>query len=293
LPELLLGSLRRDRSCIAPIGGTALFDAIDRAISVGKNASDVNDKNTSFVVMVLTDGQEMHSRNTLRVQAFSARSKNLNKTDRWTFAFLMPPKTGAGFAAQYGIPAGNIKEWAPTNAGMVDVMTTNTRSIGNYYSARAGGSSSTNAKGFFTVDAAGITKTMLKKELSDLSKLVTEWTVDKDGENIESFVKRKNHGNFVIGAGFYELRKKELIQVNKQILIKDRTTGKIYGGPEARELLNLPDHNVKVAPGAFGNYDIYVQSTSHNRKLPLSTKLLYRTDITTNMSHTWLTAARP
>ena len=46
-----------------------------------------------------------------------------------------------------------------------------------------------------------------------------------------------------------------------------RVTGKIYSGNQARGLLNLPDEEVKIVPGDFGEWNVYVQSTSVNRNV--------------------------
>jgi hypothetical protein len=49
----------------------------------------------------------------------------------------------------------------------------------------------------------------------------------------------------------------------------------IYGGNAARSLIGLPyGAEAKVEPGNHANYDIFVQSTSTNRKLVRGTKLL-------------------
>ena len=36
---------------------------------------------------------------------------------------------------------------------------------------------------------------------------------------------------------------------------------------DARQLLGLPDYEVKVSPTSHPNYDLFIQSTSVNRKL--------------------------
>jgi hypothetical protein len=266
-----------------PGGNTPLFDAVGRTIEELNLAVDRHDPNTSFVVFVITDGEDNAS---TRYTGHGIKLLLADKqaTDRWTFAFLMPPGKGAAFARTYGIPTGNIREWEATTQGVQEYAAATSNSIGAFYSSRSMGS--TASQSFFQTDASKITKTMLKKELTDLSKLVYEWTVDKE-VSIKELVEAKRK-QFVIGAGFYQLMKKEVIQGNKQILIKDKSTGKVYGGPEARELLKLPDFEVKVEPGNHANYEIFVQSTSHNRKLPRGTKLLYRTDITVDLKHTWV-----
>lgn len=50
----------------------------------------------------------------------------------------------------------------------------------------------------------------------------------------------------------------------------------VYSGEWVRETLGLPKFGeVKVEPGNHGNWDIYVQSASTNRKLVRGTKLVY------------------
>jgi hypothetical protein len=62
----------------------------------------------------------------------------------------------------------------------------------------------------------------------------------------------------------------------KQIIIRDKKTGAVYSGAEARNLLGLPHNgNVKIIPGNHGAYDVFVQSTSVNRKLPVGTQVIY------------------
>jgi hypothetical protein len=70
-----------------------------------------------------------------------------------------------------------------------------------------------------------------------------------------------------MGSAFYELVKPEKVQGKKQVMIRERQSGKVYSGHEARQLLNLPPYEVKVAAVDHPNYDIFVQSTSVNRKL--------------------------
>jgi hypothetical protein len=61
------------------------------------------------------------------------------------------------------------------------------------------------------------------------------------------------------------------VQPQKEIAILQ--FGKVYRGPEARKLLGLPDHSVRVRPGDH-QFKIFIQSTSINRKLLAGTQLL-------------------
>jgi hypothetical protein len=80
---------------------------------------------------------------------------------------------------------------------------------------------------------------------------------------------------YTIGKGFYQLTKSEKIQAQKQIAIREKRTGKVYWGDAARDLLGLPrDMEVRVKPNVNPEYDVFVQSTSVNRKLIRDTDLL-------------------
>jgi hypothetical protein len=56
--------------------------------------------------------------------------------------------------------------------------------------------------------------------------------------------------------------------------VQDKVTGAIYVGVNARNLLGLPAQEVKVNPANVSAYNIFVQSTSVNRKLPKGTQLI-------------------
>jgi len=85
------------------------------------------------------------------------------------------------------------------------------------------------------------------------------------------------------------------VQDHKQIAIRDKKTGVIYSGVNARQMLGLPYHGtVKVVPGNHGAYDIFIQSTSVNRKLVKGTQVLYWDNVGQQYSgSTTLTAAHP
>jgi hypothetical protein len=77
-----------------------------------------------------------------------------------------------------------------------------------------------------------------------------------------------------VGRGFYQLVKREEIQPQKKIAIREKATGKVYLDDHARDVLGLPAAHVKVKPDWNPDYDIFVQSTAPNRKLPAGTDVL-------------------
>jgi len=254
---------------------TPLFDSVGELIQLLEDVPDANDINVSFLVMVITDGQENSSK-TWNGASIGKKIRELQATDRWTFVFRVP-RGSARELSKLGIPEGNILEWDQTDHG-VQIATQATRSaVGSYYSARALGKTSTDK---FYADLSTVTLKEVKKSLVDISPEISIWpvTIKDNGSQIRDFVERhlpKNHA-MSKGTAFYELTKTEAIQEYKQICIKDKKSNSVYSGPSARDLLGLPDYGeIKLAPGNHGNYTIFVQSTSVNRKLVSNSSLLY------------------
>lgn len=89
-----------------------------------------------------------------------------------------------------------------------------------------------------------------------------------------------NNGlRFKKGRGFYEFTKPETIQDYKEVVIKDRSTGEMFSGTKAREILGIPiGRTAKVKPDVLTKYQGFVQSTSVNRKLIGGTRFLYEVE---------------
>jgi hypothetical protein len=95
---------------------------------------------------------------------------------------------------------------------------------------------------------------------------------------IKEFV-QENGLRFKTGRGFYEFTKTETIQGKKEIVLMDRTTGDMFSGDKAREILGLPPgETVRIKPSSMEKYVVFVQSTSANRKLMGKTRFLYEVE---------------
>lgn len=93
--------------------------------------------------------------------------------------------------------------------------------------------------------------------------------------DIKSFV-LSTGAVFKIGRGFYELTKQEEVQERKEVVLVDKKTGDMWSGGAARDMINLPyGQRGKVRPIYGFDYDVFIQSTSANRKLIGGTKFLY------------------
>lgn len=78
---------------------------------------------------------------------------------------------------------------------------------------------------------------------------------------------------FSAGCGFYEVIKPEKVSSSKEMVALEQATGRrVVGGQQVRETLGLAVGNITVAPRSIkAGWTLYVQSTSHNRKLPTGT----------------------
>ncbi len=101
--------------------------------------------------------------------------------------------------------------------------------------------------------------------------------VSQDAD-IQSFAS-DNGLTFERGKGFYHFTKPELIQKNKEIVLREKSSGDFFEGNMCRKMLNLItyDETKRIKPTDFPQYDIFIQSTSLNRKLVGGTKFLYDT----------------
>ena len=264
-------------------GSTALFDAVGEATKVIDRKVTIAD-DASFLVMVYTDGEENISM-TYNASKIKKLIDEKQKTDRWTFAFQMPPGKGATFARGFGIPTENIREWEQTTKGVEEVRQTSTAAVSNYITSRSAGA--TRSKSFYvTTDMSNVDVKQVRKQLDDVTSRFKSIKVDKEC-TIQSLIEYKT-GKYVIGSGFYQLMKDELIQKDKAILLVEKGTSTIYGGAAARKLIGLPDgQDAKVKPGNHSDWDIYAQSRSPNRKLVRGTKVLVDTGLQKGLPPTW------
>jgi hypothetical protein len=252
--------------------GTPLLDSVGDLITQLELVPDANDPGVAFMVMVITDGGENASQkwtpNSLKVKMDALRM-----TDRWTFTFRVP-RGHAAYLTRLGIPAGNILEWDQSDKG-VQAATVATRTATKaFYAARATGATSTDK---FYADLSTVSLTEVKKNLVDISGSVNVFKVKtaESGIQIKTFVEQRTGKLLVKGSAFYQLTKTESVQDYKQIAIRDKLKGTVFSGFAARDMLGLPQTGeVKLAPGKHGQYDIFIQSTSVNRKLIENTNVL-------------------
>lgn len=253
---------------------TPLFDSVGMLIDQLSATPDANDVDVSFLIMAVTDGGDNASVN------YSARSlgekiKKLQNTDRWTFIFRVPPGESRTLISM-GIPEGNIQEWDANAAALERSTKVTTQAFKNYFTDRAAGKTAT--RSFYTTNLSEVTKKEVRESLDDITKKAKFFKVsnNEDGVQIRDFIETHTGKKMVKGSGFYQLTKTETVQDYKIIAIRDISNKKVYAGDNARQLLGLPyNGDVKVKPGDHGKFEIFIQSTSVNRKLFTGTELMF------------------
>jgi hypothetical protein len=249
-----------------------LIDATLKAISdLEKTATLYGDH--AFLIYVITDGEENSSNQ--RPQVLSSRIRNLPV--EWTLAALVPDQTGVAEAKSFGFLPGNIDKWSTTSpTGVVEVGEKVFQSTDNFMQARSTGIRGTS--NLFQIDASDITPQAVHTNLNRIRKgEYTTLSVPTNAPHtfpIKDFVEGRL-GAYNQGSAYYQLTKPEKIQPHKLIALRERLSGDVYTGKQARKMLSLPDYEVRVSPaGQSDAYDIFIQSTSVNRNLIGGTSVL-------------------
>lgn len=261
-------------------GSTPLLDSVGELIDIFESTPDAGDPEVAFFVQAITDGQENSSRKWRNTLANKIRQ--LQATDRWSFTFRVPRGYAKALSSGFNIPLGNILEWDTTERGMAVASAATAKAWSGYYNDLKVGKRATSR---FYSDIGDIDPETIKKSLTSINHQITTWNVTvgnvkdrKTWMEIRPFVEQHNRGHYLNGAAFYELVKREDIQHHKEVILVDKVTRTAYSGPNARKLLKLPDLEIAVNPGDHGQWEIYVQSTSNNRKLPPGTRVIYWTE---------------
>ncbi len=250
------------------MGSTALITSTIGAIEALAKIPQINGDH-SFLVIVDTDGGETQNQNMV------PKIKELldGLPDNWTVAIKVPNLTAMHEAKKYGFPAGNIEIWDTTEKGMEEVTKKEVEATKSFYTMRATGTKST--KTLFKL--AEVNKTAIKKTLEEVSPALYETLIVRpynDKQEIKLFVETWTKKPYRLGSAYYQLTKPEKIQAGKVLAVIEKATGKMFSGPDARTLLGLPDHEVKVDVANFKQFDVFVQSHSTNRHLVAGTHLI-------------------
>jgi len=266
-------------------GMTAFVDAALKSFADTKTTSQIYG-NHSFLFYFVTDGVENASRSPHSALESAIRTAPNN----WTVAALVPNNKAKILAMNLGFQVGNIKIWdATTEAGLEEAHQSILRSADTFMSFRATGMKSTT--NLFDMSTAAVNKSTIAAAglvPLDPSEYILNTVVFKkpfvEGDDwISAYTEYLGH-QFVSGRGYYQLTLAPVkVQIQKDIAIVEKKSGKVYVGKNARALLGLPDITVTLRAGQNPDYDIFIQSTSTNRKLLLGQQYLY---LTPNVTYT-------
>lgn len=260
---------------LAPNGWTKLSDAVNEAMTLA-NSLDTGDRQHAFLISVVTDGVDNAS--VTPPDVIAIRLAGLVSSDRYTFVYAGPVGSKR-VGVRLGFADGNCTEWNQTDAGIRDLGRVTNSSLNTYTASRSIGS--TNSKSFYaapvTTDAAKFAD-QLDDKLDDVSARVkVERVSATDPLVIRKFCEQK-FGSFFKGQIYYQLTESEKVQDYKKLIIQDTATGNFYAGETAaKKLLGVPKFTgtVKIKPGKMGEFKVFVQSTSVNRKLTSGTTVVY------------------
>jgi len=250
-------------------GMTALVDAVVKSQDDLATTSQIYGDH-GFLTFVLTDGMENASKH-----SWTQLSRYVNGADNWTVGFLVPDSQGVAYMKRIGAGDGQISIWDASSAkGLSDSFTTIRHATDNYMTARASGVRGT--RSVFSTGKDAVNKQTVSKALNALNAGDYSVHTVLMKTRIDDFVNNVLGLNYSVGMGYYQLTKTENIQPQKNIIVREISTGKLFGGREARNLIGLPDTNIRVKPQDNPEYEIYVQSTSLNRNLMPNTRLLIK-----------------
>ncbi len=251
-----------------PDGNTALIDASIKAIEDLSQTPELYGDH-AFLVYVLTDGEENCSR--AKPADVAARINRLK--ENWTVAVFVPNQNGKFEAKKFGFPADNIAIWDTTSKGGFSEVGKQIRvATDAFMTARATGVRG--SRNLFSLDVGGIDKRTVEKKLARLHPGQYRVADVKADGRIDEFVEAMTKRAYRLGEAYYQLSKPEKVQAQKSVALYDTKSKAVYTGADARKLLGLPNHEVKVSPASHPDFWIFVQSTSVNRKLVQGTKLL-------------------
>ena len=255
-----------------PNGLTALASATVLAYDdLGQTFQKYGDH--AFLMYVLTDGMENDS-------SYADRAilpkKIANRPDNWSMGFLVPDEKGVGYATKIGIPRDSVTIWnAQSATGMTEVGSVLREATERFMQGRAKGVRGTQS--VFSTGADAVNRVTVMGTLTPLRPESYMLVPVPMETAIRPFVEEQCGLTYTVGMAYYQLNKTETIQSQKPIAVVEKATGKAYSGPQARDLIGLPSMTVRVRPSYNADYDIFVQSTSVNRKLIPGTRLLLLT----------------
>lgn len=280
-----------------PNGGTPLVAAVVKAVEDLKKTPELYGDH-GFLLFALTDGDENASQPPAghRSKADWLKAVLGGLGDNWTIGCLVPDFRAKMLAESFGFVKGNIAIWDTSSAqGLSDAGEEIKAATSSYFTQRAAGVRGTNTLFANNVTAAQVQASGMKPVPTDkftivpvalastsaLQFVIPKKSITRKNPNgikhveIQPFVEETGR-KYVTGQAFYELVKSEKYDPNKKVALIHRQTKQVYTGDQAKALIGLTGTSTRIGPQPVngGDYDIFIQSTSLNRHLPVGTRVL-------------------
>ena len=257
------------RGLYNPHGMTALCDGTVMSIEELDGVKHPHGQHSKWLI-AFTDGFENAS-----TTANKAKMPVLlgGLPDEWTVSIFVPDQISKRYARDYGFPSDNIAIWDTTSVrGVEEAGKAIRKASESYFTMRSTGGKG--SKSLFTMNP--VSTDAIKRNLVPMSSshysVVQHPKSEKDTIWIRDIVNDNLPITYKRGYGYYELVKNEHIKPHKAVVIEQG--GQFFAG-NARDLLGLPDEEVKVGPDHNPSYKIFVQSDSHNRNIIPGQRVLY------------------
>lgn len=135
-----------------PAGSTAMYDSMGLAIDKLTGLSEMTDPNCSFLVIVVTDGEENSSRH-FNGQRIADRIQLLQKTGKWTFTFCGANIDVEKMGQQLNLHRGNVMSFQSSGIGTLQMSASNAGGMSAFLRSRSTGVAS--VQSFYDQNAAG------------------------------------------------------------------------------------------------------------------------------------------
>jgi hypothetical protein len=276
-----------------PHGNTALTATMMQVIEDMKGIP-VQYGDHTFLGMLVTDGHENWSQHqgNIGLEKWYGKASQLpvkisGLPDTWTMAGLVPGVTARQQLTRFGFASGNVEIWDPSKKDSILEVGERIRDTSVAYASAVSSSGLRSTTSLFSM--ASPSKTDLTKTLTPMTpgsyffEEVDQATWDRiENGRIDQFMALKTGKPYVPGRAYYQMTKRERIQYNKPVAVAvpDHKTREVsvYVGDSARQQLGLPasseKRDVRVSPGKWKGYKVFVMTTSLNRKLVPGTQLL-------------------
>lgn len=120
-----------NRGNYVPNGSTSMLDGVGEMIEKLYTSPNAHDENTSFLVVIVTDGEE-NSSDIYDWEDIAQLITGLQNTGRWTFVYLGTNQDLAEVQKNMGLSAGNVRLFNDSSQGYAEGSAVTSASTGQY-----------------------------------------------------------------------------------------------------------------------------------------------------------------